>query len=139
MKKAMNCLLGAASGAAYAALTVFLSRILIRNLHLLFQWIGSLAALEEDTLSYGVQILIQLKDAAIASPWLYALPAGVALGALIAWPKAKKPVRKIILCLVAGLILILPLALIVLWFSEVNAVGVSSLLNTLLPIVPHLL
>ena len=139
MKKYLRYIGGLFMGAAVAALPVVLSRILIRNLSGIFGWIGSIASLDEKMLAYGVQILSQMKSAVIVSPWLPFLLAGAALGLLIAWITGCKPVKHIVIHLIVGLLLLLPLTLLALWFTAINAISVGSLIESILPILAHLL
>lgn len=139
MKKYLKGPLGMLIGAACAAIPVVLSRLLIRNLAGIFSWIGSIASLDEETLSYGVQILTQLKSAVIASPWLSFLMAGAVLGLLIAWISGRKPVKHIVVDLTLGLLLLLLLTLLALWFTSINAISVGSLIESILPTLAHLL
>lgn len=139
MKKYMRYMWGLFIGAACAALPVAFSRVLIRNLAGIFGWIGSIASLDEETLAYGVQILAQLKSAVIASPWLPFLLAGAALGLLMAWITGCKTVRRIVIDLTLNLLLLLPLMLLALWFTSINAISVGSLIESILPTLAHLL
>ena len=139
MKKALNYLPSALCGAAYSALAVGLSRLLIRNLAPLFRFIGGLASLDEETLVYGHDILAQLQGAVIVSPWLPALLIGAAAGLLSAWLISRPGVTRIVINLTLYLILLIPLALIALWFTSVNAISVSALIQSILPILPHIL
>lgn len=139
MKKYLRYMWGLFIGAACAALPVALSRLLIRNLAGIFGWIGSIASLDEETLSYGVQILAQLKSAVIVSPWLPFLLAGAVLGLLTAWLTGRKPVKHIIIDLTLGLLLLLLLTLLALWFSSINAISVGALIESILPTLAHLL
>lgn len=139
MKKYRRCMGGLFIGAACAALPVALSRILIRNLSGIFGWIGSIASLDEEILSYGVQILSQLKSAVIVSPWLPFLLAGAVLGLLTAWLTGRKPVRHIVIDLTLGLLLLLLPTLLALWFTSINAISVGSLIESILPTLAHLL
>ena len=139
MKKYLRYMWGLLIGAACAALPVALSRILIRNLAGIFGWIGSIASLDEETLSYGVQILAQLKSAVIVSPWLPFLLVGAVLGLLTAWLTGRKPVRHIVIDLTLGLLLLLLLTLLALWFTSINAISVGSLIESILPTLAHLL
>ena len=139
MKKYQSYMWDLFIGAACAALPVALSRILIRNLAGIFGWIGSIASLDEETLSYGVQILAQLKSAVIVSPWLPFLLVGAVLGLLTAWLTGRKPVRHIVIDLTLGLLLLLLLTLLALWFTSINAISVGSLIESILPTLAHLL
>lgn len=139
MRKIWKYLSGALIGAAYAALPVALSRLLIRHLAALFDWIGALAGLDESALSYGAQILSQLKSAALLSPWLPFLLTGAALGIMIVWLASRKPIKHIVIDLTLWLLLLLPLALCALWFTAVNGIRVGLLIQSVLPILPHIL
>ena len=139
MKKYLRYMGGLFMGAAVAALPVALSRILIRNLSGIFGWIGSIASLDEETLAYGMQILSQLKSAAIDSPWLPFLLAGAALGLLTAWLISRKPVKHIVINLTLGLLLLLLLTLAALWFTTINAINVGVLIQSILPTLFNLL
>ena len=139
MKKYLRYMGGLFIGVACAVLPVALSRILIRNLSGIFGWIGSIASLDEETLAYGVQILSQLKSAVIVSPWLPFLMAGAVLGLLIAWIIGRKPVKHIVIDLMLSLLLLLPLTLLALWFTSINAISVGSLIQSILPTLAHLL
>ena len=139
MNKYLKYMQGSFIGIACAALPVILSRVLIRNLAGIFGWIGSIASLDEETLSYGVQILAQLKSAVIVSPWLPFLLAGAVLGLLTAWLTGRKPVRHIVIDLTLGLLLLLLLTLLALWFTSINAISVGSLIESILPTLAHLL
>ena len=139
MKKYLRYMWGLFIGAVCAALPVVLSRLLIRNLAGIFAWIGAIAFLDEETLSYGVQILAQLKSAVIVTPWLPFLLAGAVLGLLIAWITGHKPVKHIIIHLTLGLLLLLLLMLHALWFTSINAISVGSLIESILPTLAHLI
>lgn len=139
MKKYLKYMRGSLIGAACAALPVVFSRVLIRNLGGIFGWISSLASLDEETLSYGMQILSQLKSAVIASPWLPFLLGGAVLGGAIAWLTDRKPVRHVVIDLFLGLVLLLVLTLLAVWFTSINAICVGSLIQAILPTLFHLL
>ena len=139
MKKYMKYPLGMLIGAACAALPVALSRLLIRNLASIFGWIGAVASLDEETLSYGVQILSQLKSAVIDSPWLPFLMAGAVLGLLMAFIIGRKQGKHVVIRLTLDLLQLLLLTLLALWFTSINAISVGSLLQSILPTLAHLL
>ena len=139
MKKYMKYPLGMLIGAACAALPVALSRLLIRNLASIFGWIGAVASLDEETLSYGVQILSQLKSAVIDSPWLPFLMAGAVLGLLMAFIIGRKQGKHVVIRLTLDLLQLLLLTLLALWFTSINAISVGSLMESILPTLAHLL
>lgn len=136
MKKYLKYPAGALIGAAYAALPVLLSRLLIAHLAELFGWIGSLASLDESTLAYGAQILSQLKSASVISPWLPFLLTGAVLEPVILRLTGGKNAA---LFLTLGLLLLLPFALLALWFTSVNDIRVGALIQSILPILSHIL
>ena len=139
MKKTLKNTLSPLLGALYAALAVLLSRLLIRNLSGLFLWVGPMAGLDEGTLSYGAQVLAQLQSAQILSPWLPCLLIGAAAAALAAWLISRRRLKRITIDLLVWILLLIPLALIVLWFTTVNSIRVSSLISLLIDLLPHLL
>ena len=139
MKKSLRYMGGLFMGAAVAALPVVLSRILIRNLSGIFGWIGSIVSLDEEILSYGVQILSQLKSAVIVSPWLPFMLTGAALGVLMAWMISRKTGKHVIIRLTLDLLQLLLLTLLALWFTSINAISVGSLIQSILPTLAHLL
>ena len=138
MKIYLKYLRGSFIGTAYAALIIVLSRLLIRNLAGVFGWAGSLASMDEETLSQGTQILSQLKPAVIISPWLYFLLSSAVFGALTVWAADRRPVRLFVIVLVLCLLL-LPLTLLALWFTVINDIGVGPLLRSVLPTLFYLL
>ena len=139
MKKYLRYTGGFLIGAACGALPVALSRMLIRNLAGIFSWIGSIASLDEAMLSYGVQILSQLKTAVIVSPWLPFLLAGAVLGLLMAWITGRKQGKHVVIRLTLDLLQLLVLTLLALWFTSINAISVGSLIQSILPILANLL
>lgn len=139
MKKYAKYVLVPLCGAGYAALALLISRLLVRGLSPLFTWVGGLAELNENTLSYAGQILDQFKTAVIRSPWLPALLIGAAIGALAAWLISLRRVKRIAIDILLWLILLLPLALLALWFTELNGIRVGAFISALLPLLPHLL
>ena len=78
MQKSIRFLRSFLWGVAWGILAVFSASLLIRYLGRLAEAIGSLAGLESDVLSQLVQVLSQLGQAQIVSPWLpFALLSGV--------------------------------------------------------------
>ena len=139
MKKTLKYALPPLLGALYAALAILLSRLLIRNLSGLFLWVGPMAGLDKNTLSYGAQVLSQLNSAHILSPWLPCLLIGAAAASLAAWLISRRRIKRITIDLLVWILLLIPLALIVLWFTTVNSIRVSSLISLLINLLPHLL
>ena len=139
MKINRKYLLGPFIGSACAALSVALSRVLVRNLAGIFGRVGSLVSLDKEILARGTQILSQLKTAVIVSPWLFFLLAGAVLGALAAWFLDRRKARHIVLDLALCLPLFLLLTLLSLWLTSINEIFVGSLIRSVLPTLSHLL
>ena len=143
MKKFLKYLPGSALGAAYAALSVALSRWLLTHLAELFEVVGGWAALDSSTLSYGSKVLAQLKTASIDSPWIPFLLGGALLGtgfsALLMHLLKNHRATRITINLSFMILFLLPLALAALWFTPVNDIRIGALINTLLPLISHLL
>ncbi len=137
MKKLPKYALSALTGAAYAALPAALAYLTLRNLAALFGLIGSLIPLDKNTLAYGAQILANFKTSPIAAPWLFFLPAGALTGILAAWLPLRR--GKKLLLILLGALLLLPLTLAALWLTSVNDIIVGNLLQSVLPMLPHLL
>ena len=137
MRKLPKYTLSALAGAAYAALPAALACLILRNLAALFGLIGSLIPLDEAALEYGAQILSNFKTSPIAAPWLFFLPAGALTGILAAWLPLHR--GKKLLLILLGALLLLPLTLAALWLTSVNDILVGNLLQSVLPMLPHLL
>ena len=137
MKKHLKYPFSALTGAAYAALPAALAYLMLRNLAALFGLIGSLISLDENTLSYGAQILAHFKTAPIAAPFLPFLTAGAVIGLFAAWLPLRR--GKKLLLILLGLLLLLPLVCAALWLTSVNDIIVGNLLQSVLPIIPHIL
>lgn len=138
MKQCFRRILSLLPGLLYAAAAVCLSRLLIRTLSVLFSQFGGMAGLDAETLAYGAQVLAQFKSAVLVSPWLPALLTGAAFGALTSWLTRRRPLR-IVAAAILWLILLLPMALAALWYTEVNGIMTCALVRTLLPLLPALL
>lgn len=139
MKKAVKYSLSMLGGVAYAALAVLLSGWLIRNLSSLFAVVSGMTGSDEDTLIYISQILSQFRQAEVVPPWLWALLTGAAFGTLTAWLSSLRRVRRIAIDILLWLPLLIPLSLIVLWFTDVNGIRVGALVSRLFPLLPDLL
>lgn len=137
MKKHLRIISPLLYGAAYTAFALLLSQVLIRCLADLFTFFGRAAGLDDSVLSYGYQILAPLRHADIRSPWLPVLITGAAAGLLFLGRIRSRRGR--ILCL-TGMLLLLPLLTLgALWLTSVNDIIVGNLLQSVLPIIPHLL
>lgn len=118
-------------GMLYATLVVLLSQMCLRNLHLLVGFID--AGWDQDTAAQVAQAAGQLKNAALASPWLIALLAGGLIGLLMRaiFPKAKV---RLWVSIAAGVLLLIPFTVLAIGFTVVNSIRVLELLQTVLPL-----
>ncbi|MBQ9951273.1 MAG: hypothetical protein IJO98_03950 [Clostridia bacterium] len=121
-------------GVLWSMAAAVISLLLLRNLSAIFQWIGSLAGLGEDTIAYGAEILLQLKDARIVTPWTFAFLSGMLLGGVFVLLVHRRS-RRILM----AVILLIPFVLLFAGLSQVNSIFVFRLLNRLLPLIPALL
>ena len=125
------------SGAAYSTLAVLLSRLIIRSLGGIVIWTGRKQVLSDGLTEYIGQVLEQLQDAAIVSPWLAVILIGAVMGILsIRLCGRQKMQIAVSVCL--WILLFIPLTLAVMWFTEVNDVQMGALLSSLLPLVSGL-
>lgn len=122
-------------GAAYGALAVCLSRLLIVRLGDLVSLIGGMTALDESVVGLAAYALSQLVHAQIVSPIVPAMLLGALAGLLLNPPQRRRILSRV--CL--GALLLLPLTLLALWFTVVNDVQVGALVSVLLPMLSRLL
>ncbi|MBQ2957450.1 MAG: hypothetical protein IJE08_13430 [Clostridia bacterium] len=139
MKRILRILLPALCGAAYAALAVLLSRLLITHLSGLFSLIAGPAGLSADAAAYVSQILGQFRSAALVSPWLPALLIGAVIGMAAAWLIRLRHAKHITIDITLWILLLIPLSLVALYFTQVNGIMTGNLLKTFLPMLPELL
>ena len=139
VKRILRILLPALCGAAYAALAVLLSRLLITHLSGLFSLIEGLFGLSADDGAYVSQILGQFRNAVLVSPWLPALLIGAAIGMGAAWLIRLRNARHITIDITLWILLLIPLSLISLYFTQVNGIMTGNLIRTFLPLLPELL
>ena len=138
-KHGVSCLVGAACG----GVIVVLSRCLIQGLGSLAGSLGRRGGMKEETVSYMVEILSQLKGAKLESPWLLMLVLGGMFGILggilwAKWGKVRKWIR-IVALIILGILLFLLFMLLAVWFTVVNDVRVGALLGILLLMLPDLM
>lgn len=122
-------------GAAASVLAILLSQWILRSLGEIVSWVGGVAGLKANDVALFSQILGQLRDAELASPWLAALLIGCIINALAAYIISRRKVRRYIID-IGGILLGLILAAIAaLWFTRVNTVLVSDMVRQLIPIL----
>lgn len=121
-----------------AALSLLLAATLIRSLSGPVGWIGSLAGMSGSDVAYAAQVVGQLANAEIASPWLPFLLVGAIFGLLTAW-LLRRRTHKIAVGVCLHVLLLILLTPAALWLTEVNAVQVGALLKILIPLLPALL
>lgn len=125
-------------GILYAAAVVFLSRWLLSGLGDLVERFGEAAGLEQELTAHISLALGQLKDAQLHSPWLWGLLIGAVAGMLLRWLISSR-ITRIVIGIAAGLLMLAPLTLATVWFTQVNDISVGTLLQSLLPLVSALL
>lgn len=135
MKKYQKYLMSALGGGGYAGLVLLLSRWFLRGLSSLFSGIGGLMGMGEGDIASAQQILDQLRDADLCSPWILGLIAGLLLGGLSGVLRKKRKASRI----AAAVLLLLPLVFLTLWFTKINDIRLGAFLFMLFPMLPHLL
>lgn len=123
-------------GAVYGAAVTVLSQLLLRFSGQLFSLAGGAAGLDAGTVSYGAQVLGQLREATLGSPWLLTLGCSVLFALLGRLTAGRRGWRVALWILAAALVL--PLVLWALWCTRVNGVYLGDLLDLLLPLLPAL-
>lgn len=135
MKKYQKYLMSALWGGGYAGLVLLLSRWFLRGLSSLFSGIGGLMGMGEGDIASAQQILDQLRDADLCSPWILGLIAGLLLGGLSGVLRKKRKASRI----AAAVLLLLPMVFLTLWFTKINDIRLGAFLSMLFPMLPHLL
>lgn len=125
-------------GLLYAAVVIWLSRWLITGLGNFVGWIGDSVGLEQELQTHIALALSQLKDAQLLSPWLIGLLIGVSTGALLRLLISNRTVR-IGICIAAGLLMLIPLTMAAVWFTQINGIYMGRFLQNLLPLISALL
>lgn len=109
----------------YFACILLASRLLIVYSGSLFGWIGGKLELDAEVLSYGKEILAQLRRAAILSPWLISFVI-CALGCVLSVWASGTRLRYVMVVL--GIILFVPFVLGAFLLTEVNSILIWKLL-----------
>lgn len=129
LKKLLAALL---PGAAVGAIAIALSQLILRNLGEIVRWVGGIAQMKESDVTLFSQILGQLRDAEIVSPWLPVLLICCGVNVLIALLIHRGKLRKFVLNVGLCLLLVTPFAL---WFTYVNGVMLGDMIPQLIPIL----
>lgn len=119
MSKHQTYIRGALTGIFYGMLLIVLSRCFIRNLGGIFNTVGEIIKSDEELVIHITQALEQLKTARIVSPWFKILLIGIIAGILY-FKIISRNKRKILLSVCLWTILLIPLMLGVVCFTEVN-------------------
>ena len=136
MKKIISYAVFALIGGAYGAVSVFLAGLFLKNLGAVAQWIMKLLSLDSDIAHQVADVLLQLKDARIASPYLAFVLLFAFLGILIL--RLVKKTRTIVINIGAWLFLMIPSALLAAVFTHVNDILFLEMIKLLISIIPNL-
>lgn len=136
MKKYRPHAICALIGVAYGALSVFLAGAFLRNLGAVAGWIMKILNLEGDVAAQAADVLSQLKDARIASPYLVFILFFAIVGALI--PCLVKKSRAVVINAGAWLLLLIPATLSAAVFTRVNDILFLDMVKLLVSIIPNL-
>lgn len=112
----------------YFGMILLASRMLISHCASVFGWVGALLKLDADVITYGRDILSQLRGAAIVSPWLVFSVICIlcAYGCVRVLGKRKG------LLVALGIILFVPLILVAFLLTEVNGILIWKLVRHVL-------
>lgn len=136
MKKHMSFVISALIGGAYGAVSVFLSRVFIKNLGGIAGWGMKLFKADGDIVSQVTSALGQLKDASLASPYLVFILVFACLFLLIF--RRMKKAHRIIINITAWLVLFIPSLIIAALFTVVNDILFLDVVKILVSIVLNL-
>ena len=136
MKKHMSLITSALIGGAYGAVSVFLSRIFIKNLGGIAGWGMKLFKANSDSVSQVTSALDQLKGASLASPYLVFILVFACLFLLIF--RQMKKAHRIVINITAWLILFIPSLIIAALFTVVNDILFLDVVKMLVSIVLNL-
>lgn len=126
MKKWHSYVIALLAGAAYGLAMLLLSRFLIYNLGGLFSGISAITGIAEAEKKQIVQILDQLKTAHLVSPWAVVFLLGAVAG-VVYFFLIQRCKKKILLSCCVWIPLLLPLALVMMCYTEINSVRLSGL------------
>ncbi|MBE5791209.1 MAG: hypothetical protein E7322_03520 [Clostridiales bacterium] len=136
MKKHMSLITSALIGGVYGAVSVFLSRIFIKNLGGIAGWGMKLFKANGEITAQVTGALGQLKDASIVSPYLVFILVFACLFFLIF--RRMKKARKIVINITAWVLLLLPSLILASLFSVVNDILFLDVVKMLVSIVLNL-
>lgn len=126
------------SGALYAGLLIFLSRWLLRSFSAIAGYICAALELEEALAQQIYLAFDQLRAAQIQSPWFIALILGALTGILL-HKLIRNRTARIVICIIFGILLLIPLTLTVAYYTKVNSILVGKLVQCLIPLLSALL
>ena len=121
-KKYITPVLG---GMIYASMLILLSRLFLVSAGSLVGTICKLAGVDEITADQIKEALGQLKDASVKSPVFMVLIAGIVIVVLF-YALTRKCKRKKFVTIFVSVLMMLPLTLLVLFFTEINGICPAS-------------
>lgn len=121
-RKYMTPVLG---GVIYGCLLIFLSRFLLAYVGNIAGGISRLAGLDEITVNQIRDALGQLKTASVKSPYFIALIMGIIIAVLF-YVLIRNYKRKKLITICGGVLLLMPLTLAVICFTEINGIRPAS-------------
>ena len=136
MKKNVSYIISALVGGAYGAVSVFLSRVFLKNLGAIAGWGMNLFRADGEITAQVTGALGQLKDASIASPYLVFILVFACLFFLIF--RRMKKARKIVINITAWMLLLLPSLILASLFSVVNDILFLDVVKMLVSIALNL-
>lgn len=136
MKKRLFFLISALIGGAYGALSVFLSRIFLKNIGFVAGWGMQLFKADGEITSQVTGALDQLKGASLVSPFPVFILIFACLFLLIF--RRMKKARKIVINITAWILLLIPSLVTAALFTVVNDILFYDVVKMLISILSNL-
>ena len=131
-QKVLRWVLPPVFGAAFGALSVYLSQLLIRNMDKILSAFAEVSGMSEKELKPVMMMLGSFGTAELASPWLPAMLVGAALALVFVIIWRIKPIKWLILFVINAILLSFLMMIFVpvsLSMTEVNGVSLGATLE----------
>ncbi len=136
MKKYLNNIIFALIGGAYGALGVFSAGVFLKNLGAAANPVMRLLKLDGDIAYQVTDVLSQLRNARLVSPYPAFILVFALLGVLLL--RLVKRARGVVINAGAWLLLLIPVTLLAAVFTRVNDILFLDMIKLLVSIVPNL-
>ena len=131
-QKVLRCVLPPVFGAAFGALSVYLSQLLIRNMDKILSVFAEMSGMSEKELKPVMMMLGSFGTSELTSPWQPAMLVGAALALVFVIIWRIKPIKWLILFVIDAILLSFLMMIFVpvaLSMTEVNGVSLGATLE----------